>query len=165
MAILAFDIGGTAVKYGLWEEQLSQTNDFPTPATWPEMQQQLMTVFEDVKKTHQITGVAFSAPGAVNTKTGVIGGISAVPYVHHFPIVSQLANLFNLPVTMENDANCAALAEVWQGAAKEVANSLFLVIGSGIGGAVILNRQLVKGPQLFGGEFGYMLMDQQRTFS
>ena len=73
--------------------------------------------------------------------------------------------LFGVPVSVENDANCAALAEVWLGAARDVQNALFIVIGSGIGGAVIVNRQLFKGKNLFGGEFGYMLLDAENTLS
>lgn len=166
MAIVAFDIGGTAVKYGLWhEDSLCLTNSFPTPKNWSKMKQELIMVVENFKKMTQIAGIAISAPGAVNTETGIIGGISAVPYIHHFPLVSELEKLFDLPVAIENDANCAALAEVWRGAAKDVEHALFLIIGSGIGGALVVNRTLVKGPQLFGGEFGYMLMDDHQTFS
>ena len=166
MAILAFDIGGTAVKHGIWlEDQLIQAADFATPDSWQGMQEALVKVLRTAAQQHEITGVAISAPGAVDTEKGVIGGISAVPYIHQFPIAAALQELFQLPVSIENDANCAALAEVWQGAAQEVQNSLFFIIGSGIGGAVVLNRKLHKGPQLFGGEFGYMLMDQHQTLS
>lgn len=166
MAIVVFDIGGTAVKYGLWrDDDLSHTDSFPRPDTWQEMKNHLVTVVENFKVEEDLAGVALSVPGAVDSTAGVIGGTSAVPYIHGFPIVSQLEEVFHLPVTIENDANCAALAEVWRGAAKDVANSLFLIIGSGIGGALVLNKELVKGPQLFGGEFGYMLMEGNQTLS
>ncbi|MER2002694.1 MAG: ROK family protein, partial [Carnobacterium inhibens] len=74
-------------------------------------------------------------------------------------------NLFGVPVSMENDANCAALAEVWHGAAKNIQHALFLIIGSGIGGSVVIDRKLFKGKDLFGGEFGYMLLDGEHTLS
>lgn len=74
--------------------------------------------------------------------------------------------VFGLPVSIQNDANCAALAEVWKGNAAEVANSAFLIIGSGVGGAIVLDRKLYAGPHLFGGEFGYMILNEKRqTFS
>ena len=66
---------------------------------------------------------------------------------------------------MENDANCAGLAEVWRGAAKGLQNVLFVVIGSGIGGAVIVDGKVRHGKHLFGGEFGYMLLKEDKTFS
>lgn len=166
MAFVVFDIGGTAVKYGLWtQDRLNQTDSFPRPMTWEEMKKRLVEVVDHFTVAEDIDGVAFSVPGAVDQEAGVIGGTSAVPYIHNFPTVSQLEEMFGLPVTVENDANCAALAEVWRGAAQDVSNSLFLIIGSGIGGALVLNRELVKGPQLFGGEFGYMLMEGNQTLS
>ena len=58
---------------------------------------------------------------------------------------------------MENDANCAALAEVWKGAASDVQDCCFIVSGTGIGGAVVKDRRIHKGEHLHGGEFGYMI--------
>lgn len=166
MAIAAFDIGGTSVKYGLWsEEGLGGKGSFATPESWEEMRTCIKQIFQSFAAKEELTGAAFSFPGAVDAQAGIIRGFSAVPYIHHFPIKAELERELGVPVSLENDANCAALAEVWQGAAAEADNVLFVVIGTGIGGAVIVNRQLVKGINLFGGEFGYMLLDGKRTFS
>lgn len=62
---------------------------------------------------------------------------------------------------MENDGNCAGYAEVWAGAAKGSKDVLVMVIGTGIGGAVIKNGALHKGANLHGGEFGYMLLSTE----
>ncbi|HJB23738.1 MAG TPA: ROK family protein [Candidatus Jeotgalibaca pullicola] len=168
MQIAVFDIGGTAVKYAVWsqEEGLTNQSKFPTPETWEEMKETLKGTFQLLKeKTGAFVGAAFSCPGAVDTVEGVIRGISAVPYIHHIPLREELTKLLGVPVSIENDANCAALAELWQGAASNIQNALFFVIGSGIGGAVIINRELVKGKNLFGGEFGYMLLEENKTLS
>lgn len=166
MSIVVFDIGGSAVKFGLWKEAaLAGKGSFGTPKTWNAMKDEMKSVFDGFAKTDSVEGVAISSPGAVDSVAGIIGGISAVPYIHRFPIKAEWENLFGVPVSVENDANCAALAEVWLGAAKDVQHALFIVIGSGIGGAVIVNRQLFKGKNLFGGEFGYMLLDGENTLS
>lgn len=166
MAIAAFDVGGTSVKYGLWKgEEISAKGSFPTPATWEEMKTELKKVFQQFSAQEKIDGVGFSFPGAVDVERGVIEGISAVPYIHHFPIQAELEKEWHVPVKMENDANCAALAEVWRGAASQVQHALFVVVGTGIGGAVIVNRELVKGMNLFGGEFGCMLLDGENILS
>lgn len=166
MSIVVFDIGGSAVKFGLWKEAaLSGKGSFETPKSWDAMKNEMKSVFDGFAKTDSVEGVAISSPGAVDSVAGIIGGISAVPYIHRFPIKAEWENLFGVPVSVENDANCAALAEVWLGAAKDVQHALFIVIGSGIGGAVIVNRQLFKGKNLFGGEFGYMLLDGENTLS
>lgn len=166
MSLLLFDIGGTAVKYGIWDEDtLKETSQFNTPKNWEELEIALLNIYTQFKEIYQISGISLSAPGAVDTLKGEIGGISAVPYVHGFKIVERLEKVFKLPIAIENDANCAALAEVFVGAAKDVSNSIFLIIGSGIGGAVVIDKKLVKGPQLFGGEFGYILMNNDKTLS
>lgn len=167
MTILAFDIGGSAVKYGLWLETnlLVSQGAFPLPESWSKLKSEMLAVFKSQNVRVEMTGIAISAPGIVDNEKGEIRGISAVPYIHNFPILEDLRALFGLPVTMENDANCAALAEVWLGAAKDVQNSIFVVIGTGIGGAIVLNRQLYKGRNLFAGEFGYMYLDDKNSLT
>ncbi|OJF91610.1 ROK family protein [Alkalibacterium sp. 20] len=166
MAILAFDIGGSAVKYGIWnEEQLIEQDKFKTPKNWEKMKEQLIAVKERVEQNFNLEGVAFSAPGAVNQEARQIEGVSAIKYLHFFPIYDELEEAFDLPVTFENDANSAGLAEVWKGSAKDNDTVLFVVIGSGIGGAVIFNKQVHHGTHLSGGEFGFMLLNETQSFS
>lgn len=64
----------------------------------------------------------------------MIKGASALPYIHNFKIQAELEKYFDLPVSLENDANCAALAEMVDGAGKAVKDAIFLVIGTGVGG-------------------------------
>jgi len=166
MRLTVFDIGGSSVKHALWvEDHIELQNSFTTPGTWEEMKEEMLRIERSHKSLGKLHGIAMSCPGAVNAQTGVIGGLSSVPYIHDFPIRKELEELFSLPVSMENDANCAALAELHQGAAKDVDHALFLVIGSGIGGTVIQSRKLHRGKDLFGGEFGYMMLDDTHTLS
>lgn len=166
MAIVAFDMGGTSVKYGLWEsDQLTNKGSFKTPKIWEEMKKELLQVKETFEKENSIEGVAFSAPGAVNQTARQIEGASAIPYIHFFPIYDELEEAFGVPVSFENDANSAALAEVWKGAAKGKENVLFVVVGTGIGGAVIVNGEVQHGKHLHGGEFGFALLTDDQTFS
>ncbi|MGO4938327.1 ROK family protein [Fundicoccus sp. Sow4_H7] len=168
MILAVFDIGGTSVKYGIWKNETLEHQDmFMTPESWEVMKSKLKEAFQQLEKKmdKKLDGAAFSCPGAVNPSEGVIYGFSAVPYMHLFPIKDELTQLLGVPVTIENDANCAALAELTYGAASDVDNVLFIIIGSGIGGSVILNRQLIRGRNLFGGEFGFMLLENDRSFS
>ena len=166
MGILAFDIGGTTVKFGFWEnETLSDKGSFNSPDTWDGMKEELLRVKEAMAGKHLIEGVTFSAPGAVNQIGKVIEGASALPYLHYFPIYEELEELLGYEVAMENDANCAALAEVWKGSAKGLKNVLMVVVGTGIGGSVIVDGEVQHGAHLFGGEFGYTLLTETQTFS
>lgn len=164
MAILAFDFGGSAVKHGIWDgEKMLDKGNFPTPKTWEEMKASLLTVFNKTKQA--LEGVALSAPGVVDVDKQMINGISAIPYIHGFNIFKELEELFKLPVAIENDANCAGMAEIYEGAAKGKQEVAFVVVGTGIGGAIFHNGQITKGAHLYGGEFGLMYLSEGETFS
>ena len=162
MAVLSFDVGGTSGKDGVIEEsgEFLQHGKFAAP---PEDIQALIGGMQQVKQVLErrfsLQGAGMSFPGAVDEQTGCIGGASAVPCIHGFDIRALLEKALQLPITMENDANCAALGELWLGAAQGCQDVVFMVCGSGIGGAVIKNRQLHHGVHLHSGEFGYMVLD------
>lgn len=165
MALLVLDIGGTYTKYGVWTENKIKSKDkFNTPLTWREMKKFISEIKDQFISNYKIKGVAFSVPGAPNLKTGKIEGESLVPYLHNFPIKSELEEALNLPVSFENDANCAALAELTIGSAKDNQNVLFIVLGTGVGGAISFNGNLVKGHNLYAGEFGFMLLNDNKNF-
>ncbi|WP_334331817.1 ROK family protein [Companilactobacillus sp. HBUAS59544] len=160
------DIGGTSIKLAVMQDQeLKKLPSIPTPKTLEDFYSELTKNVTAMKSEYDITGVGISSPGAVNKKTGVVEGASAIPYIHNFEIQQALSKKFGLPVSMENDANCAALAELNSGAGKDVSSLLFLIIGTGVGGSVIINHQIWHGAHLFGGEFGFTLVDDKSTLS
>ena len=164
MSLGVFDIGGTTVKHGIWEhQQLSPVNAFQTPVTFDELLRNMAEIIRDAKRP--LTGIAISAPGAVDQEKRKILGISAVPYIHQRPIFDELEQHLGLPVTIENDANCAGIAEVELGVGREAQNIVFVVLGTGVGGALFVNRQLYKGSHLFGGEIGLLKSQSQQIFS
>ncbi len=164
MKLAVFDIGGSAVKYGLWEDgTLSHQDKFTTPETYDEMKDRMTQVIASFGDG--IEGAALSAPGAVNVAARRIDGISAVPYIHDIPIFDDLEQTLGVPVTIENDANCAGICEVEMGAGRDADNVVFLVIGTGVGGAVFINRKLYKGAHLFAGEFGLLKSSSSQTLS
>lgn len=153
---MSFDIGGTFIKYGVIGENavILETNKAKTPGTLDE----LLNFIKEVCLSHQeAIGVAVSCPGAVSDE-GIIYGSSAIPYIHGPNIKELIEKNVKLPVFVENDANCAAYAELWDGSAKGKKDVLVIVIGTGIGGSIIKNGLLHKGSNLHGGEFGYMLL-------
>ena len=166
MSLLTIDIGGTSIKYARFADgKLGEVGAFGTPDNLDQFYQSLTAVVEQFKENSDVCGVAISSPGAVNKATGVIEGASALPYIHDFDIHAELEKRFGLPVSIENDANCAALAEVKFGAAKGLSDVLLLVFGTGVGGSVVMNGKVHHGKHLFGGEFGFMLMDDEHSFS
>ncbi len=155
---LCIDVGGTSMKIGLIDEEgnILKTDSIKTPETLEGMYQAMCDVFHQYDN---VQGLALSMPGAVDSEAGIIGGSSALDYIHGPCIKRDLQERLKVPVEMENDANCAALAEVWKGAASDVDDCCFIVSGTGIGGAVVKDRKIHKGRHLHGGEFGYMIAD------
>lgn len=156
------DVGGSSIKYALMNEsgEFIEKSSVPTPKESLELfVEQVHFIVKEYQKILNLKGIALSMPGAVNIETGYIAGLSALPYIHGPNMKELLQDRTQLPVEMENDANCAALAEGWIGAAKDVMDYLCLVIGTGIGGAVVLNKNIRHGKNQFCGEFGYMIME------
>lgn len=164
--LILIDIGGTTIKFGIKQgPNLEVLPAKPTPKMLAEFYTCLEAVVASLKKQYPIQGVAISSPGAVDQKTGVIKGASALPYIHNFKIQAELEKRFDLPVSLENDANCAALAEMVDGAGKAVKDAIFLVIGTGVGGALVENKRIRHGAHLLAGEVGYLLLGQEMTVS
>jgi len=157
MDLAAIDIGGTTIKIATWKDgELQDKHAVNTPKDLNIFYDILTAEVNKIKQNTKIKGVAISSPGAVDQKNGIIGGSSALPYIHNFKIVDELKKRFELPVSIENDANSAALGELAEGAGKGSDSMAFFVIGTGIGGAIIINQKVWHGAHLFGGEFGYM---------
>lgn len=166
MALGLIDIGGTTIKLGIWQEQqIIAKSSQPTPDNLADFYMLLTQWVQQMRQQFDLTGIGISSPGAVDQPAGIIRGASAISYIHNFKIVPELEQRFGLPVAIENDANCAALAEVTAGIAQGLQDVVFLVIGTGVGGAIIINGQVRHGQHLLGGEFGYMLTTDTATVS
>jgi len=158
---MVFDIGGTYLKFAVMDQEGKklESGKLPTPTNGLETFIQVISqVTKEYSNVYHLQGIALSSPGAVDVKTGFIGGASAIPYIHGVYMTNLLSERTNLPVSIENDANCAALAEGWLGAAKGIEYYICIVIGTGIGGSIVLNQSILRGVTLHGGEFGYMIM-------
>ncbi|MGL5384093.1 MAG: ROK family protein [Culicoidibacterales bacterium] len=163
MGHICFDIGGSSIKMVV----ITENNEFlfkKSVSVQDEIQkiyQIMSTYISEVKVTFpnlEIQGMAISAPGAVNPQSGIIGGASALTSIHGPNFKMELKKLTGLDVAIENDANCAALAELYYGAAKGCDDICTMVIGTGVGGTIVKSRQVHHGHHLHGGEFGYLLV-------
>lgn len=156
---IGIDLGGSAIKYALLDEtgNISIQGKRITPDSIEGFYNEVESIYLELKDKAVIEGVAMSMPGAVDSDSGFIQGSSATPYIHGPNIKKDLEERLHVRVEIENDANCAALAEVWIGSAKDVQDCVFIVSGSGIGGAIVKDKKIIKGKHLHGGELGYMI--------
>ena len=162
---IALDVGGSAIKYGLlnkYGEILEKGNIVTDNEDIDKFIFDIKSIVEKYIKSENIKGLACSFPGAVNQKTGFIEGVSAVPCIHNVNMKKLLSEATALEISMENDANCSALAEGWIGAAKDVDNFISIVLGTGIGGAVVIDKKILRGKNLHGGEFGFIQVTDEK---
>ena len=162
MNILAIDIGGTMIKYGLVSSdgKILSTNKIKTEASkgLNNILNKIDNIFKGYKENNPV-GIAVSGTGQINGMIGkVIGGNPIIPNWIGTNLVKILEEKYNLPAVLENDVNCVALGEKWIGAGKDLSNFICLTIGTGIGGGIILNNQLFRGENFVAGEFGHILI-------
>mgnify|MGYP000949597175 CR=1 FL=1 len=162
MNILAIDIGGTMIKYGLVSSngEVLSTDKIKTEASkgLNNILNKIDNIFKRYKENDPV-GIAVSGTGQINGMIGkVIGGNPIIPNWIGTNLVKILEEKYNLPAVLENDVNCVALGEKWIGAGKDLSNFICLTIGTGIGGGIILNNQLFRGENFVAGEFGHTLI-------
>ena len=153
---LVFDWGGTEIKYALMDEEASilEQNRIPTvprTASKEQFMEALDGIFDQYRD--RISGVAISSPGILDSTLGIIHAVGVFPYLNECRIREELEERWNLPVSLENDGKAAALAELWRGSLKGLESGAVLTIGTGIGGGLVLDGKLRRGPDFFAGEF------------
>jgi len=165
MNYLSIDVGGTYTKFAVItdEGQMIMKRKVPT-VTKPldAFLTSLAVIFNEVKTEYTIDGIALSVPGFVDADKGIMHTGGNIKCVSDLNIVSVLQEQCGVFVSVENDAKCAALAELWKGAVKDCSDAVILVCGTAVGGAVIHNRQIQKGKHFLAGEFSYIMTDFEK---
>ena len=157
--ILTIDVGGTFIKYavarGTQSFELVAKDKIPTPKTnHEEFLGKLAEIYHGVDDAE---GIAISMPGLIDTEKGVCISSGALDFANGHCISEELQKICGVPVTVENDANCAALAEVKSGSPIDVKNAFVLVFGTAVGGAFIHNGEIYRGIHHCAGEVSFML--------
>jgi len=164
------DIGGTAVKVGLFskEGQLINKWDFATKVTesgkdiLKDVAAYVKAKIEELKLTEEeIVGVGVGIPGPVKDDGEVLE--LANLGMGYFNIEKELTKLIGLKVKAGNDANVAAMGEYWVGGGKGYNNVVLLTLGTGVGGGIILNGHIVAGSNGAAGEIGHMVVNEEES--
>lgn len=162
---LIFDIGGTAIKYCYANEigDVIDKHEFPT-VTLTSLElfiNKLSSIYFQSK--YKLDGIALSCPGTINSKAGIVEICTAYPYLQGITLTKVLSNACNgVKVTIENDAKCAGLAEMYSGNAKDYDDAIIIVLGTGVGGAIIKDKKLHHGANLFAGEISMIIVDYDK---
>lgn len=164
---LGVDIGGTAAKLGLVDEEgriISSVNEYPvkfddyeTPIIETVVKSVRHFMDENNKNFAEIAGIGVSATGGINTKLGIVEGSAGhIKNWEGTNIRSRLESEFGVKTAVLNDANAAALGEMWKGAAIGKENVVVMTIGTGVGGGIIVDSKILLGTKGFAGEIGHI---------
>lgn len=154
---LAIDMGGTAIKYGVVDETLTFGAHGVIPARCGSEEE----LFADLKALYAqygqgCDGVAVSMPGVIDRFAGFAKTGGAYLWVKNRPLAKELSELLHTPVTICNDGKAAAIAEIGFGNLKDARNGIAIILGTGVGGGVMVDGKLVEGAHLTAGEFSYL---------
>lgn len=160
--VLGIDVGGTAIKLGRFQTDgtclQSLTVDTPQPSTPEAVLAVIIDAIAQVDPYNQAVAIGVGTPGPAD-KTGRIAQIAInLPEWRNVPLADWLEAKTGKPTVIANDANCAGLAEAWLGAGRHFDNLILLTLGTGVGGAIILNGKLFVGHQGAAGELGLITL-------
>lgn len=148
--ILAFDIGGSRIRAAVWDGALRPLGEVATPVGDAAAFTAAIAGF--VAKG--LTGIAISIAGVVDPATGV-GKVANIPAIDGLALGPQLQAATGLPVLVLNDADCFALAEAGHGAGRGQRSVFGVIIGSGVGGGLVIEGRVVTGAGGYAGEWGH----------
>lgn len=172
---LGIDIGGTAVKLGIVQEdgqilaRMERSVSFDgyrTPVLTTVLQAAEEFLKEHAVMNEMLEGIGISATGQIDSRAGIVAGTcGSMPGWEGTAIGPAFREKFGLPVTVANDANCMCLGEKWLGAAKDCQDFIGITIGTGIGGGIFTGGKLLEGSRGLGGELGHLMIHAENGVS
>ena len=158
------DIGGTSIKYGVINKEgvLIENNDRDTEAYKGGLSiiDKVKEIIREIMIDNDISGICISTAGMVCPKEGkIVYAGPTIPNYTGVEVKSILEKEFKLPCSVENDVNCAALGEFFDGAGMGTNSMVCLTIGTGFGGAIIIDGKILHGFSNSAGEIGYMMVN------
>lgn len=168
--VFGVDIGGTTVKLGLFDVEGTLLDKWEIPTRKEENGSKILPdiaesieekITEKKLERSSIVGVGVGAPGPIDVEGTVYKAANLGWGV--FSIRDTLGGILNLPVMAGNDANVAALGEMWKGSGKGAQNLVVVTLGTGVGGGIIINGKMLTGATGAGGEIGHIHVDDTET--
>ncbi|WP_141431594.1 ROK family glucokinase [Bacillus sp. 03113] len=163
--IIGVDLGGTTIKLAFLNEdgdiltkwEIPTDNSFEGVNITLDVAKAINDKLLELKiSKDDVIGLGMGAPGPVDLETGIIFNTVNLGWKDHYPLKEKLQEATGFSVVVENDANCAALGEMWKGAGTGSKNIVCVTLGTGVGGGVIANGDIVGGVRGAAGEIGHM---------
>jgi glucokinase len=156
MKVLGIDIGGTNIRIGLVEDNAVvriESIKIKKDGSEAEIMNDLISLTGRFMK-EKIEGIGIGVPSVVDPEKGIVYDATNIPAWKEVHLKGQLEAKYNIPVYINNDANCFVMGEKYFGKVKDYRNIVGLITGTGLGSGLILNNQLYAGENCGAGEFG-----------
>lgn len=162
---IGIDIGGTGTKFGivdrdgnvLFSGEISTKKHKTINSFIDELHEGVSDLIEKAGGTGRMKGIGVGAPNG-NYYSGTVEYAPNLPWEGIIPLAKLVADKFQLPVTITNDANAAAIGEMMYGAAKGMRDFIMITLGTGVGSGIVANGQLIYGHDGFAGELGHTIV-------
>ena len=160
---LVYDIGGTYVKYALMNDEYQIYEQGKKPSA-TDSAEHLMEVLKEINAGigEEYKGIAVSMPGRIDTARGIAHTGGAYQFIHDLPFAKMLEDEFGKKAVIGNDAKCAGQAELLSGAMKDTECGAVIVLGTGTGGAIIMDHKVWMGVSGGAGELSNLVTDIDR---
>lgn len=172
--LAAFDIGGTSIKLAFLTTEGEIIRKWSIPTDRTDNGSRIVTdIARSFHKELEIDGLTTAnvlaagvgAPGPADPIEGTISGAVNIGWPNGYPLKKLLEEAIELPVFIENDANCAALGEMWKGAGSGSADVVCVTLGTGVGGGVVSKGMIITGVNGSAGEIGHITVMPENGFS
>ena len=140
-----------------WKVEAEERRETHADQKFEHVFEDMVTLIEGLR-TKDVKGVGIGVPGLVSHPEGKVLTLPNIPGAKNVSLKEMLQKRLKLPVCIENDANCFALAEALQGAGKGENIVLGITMGTGVGGGIVIEGKLFRGAHGFAGEIGHMLL-------
>src|SRR6266850_4897925 len=161
--VFAVDLGGTHLRAALVDEdgiiRFRFKQNTPRTESPDDIVQAIVAAVRSCELDGPASAVSVVVPGTVNVEKGAVVRAPNLPSLNRFCLSAALERELKLPAFIENDANAAAVGELWQGAGRGRHSVICLTLGTGVGGGIILNHKLWRGADGSAAEIGHMAVD------
>lgn len=168
---IGVDVGGTTVKMGLFDTDGNLIKKWEIPTVTKDggqlilsdVAKSIVTMMEEKNiELDDILGIGMGVPGAIDKHGYMAGGAVNLGW-DAFSVPEAFSNYLNLPIKVANDANVAAFGELWQGGGKGYENMVAVTLGTGVGGGIIINGEILTGSTGAGGEIGHIHLEDNEV--
>ena len=156
---IGIDIGGTKIEGIVWSGgRILNSKKITTPRNRPRFLKAVEELIRDLKGSQKIHGIGLSCAGAIEERTGKIIRSPNMPYLNGLNLPRLLSKRFHVPTKIQNDTTCFLLGVLTFGGAKGRKNVVALTLGTGVGGAVLIDGRILTGSHVSAAELGHMVI-------